>query len=553
MFAEGNIECVKELLKPSKRVLKEGISVKRETFEQRVDLWNRIEMNYDSYLDEKCGTFLKDLDQHFCSLFDVSLLILAISFREKKESFMDANKYSDEEIELFQKIELYNPFEILSADDIKKKLIQKDSKVLDLLKDYYVVMDSWVDKQLENPELRITLRYYLKQRWDSYKKKLNQAVNSLVEEVDWLKTLTSSWEQEKEEKSNEIIATVEKRVEDQIKTLKAEKDRADEQIKTINIEKTRVEEEARKTAIEKEVAEKQVKELAAENKSIGERIKELAAEKASSEGKGSRYVKLADVKQYELNFIGRLEHRLGDTVTFSGKTYKVENLKEDKNADTSRFGEIYRLSERDVKNLPENRSLVGNLTEKKLNPFGKKQKYYLKALFLSRVEEYAKTRYDTTPLEQEDLNVCLADSRDEAKERGEWVLLCLASPTGFETKIHKYISSEDFHRNFLAKYLSVCLLDLETGEQLYNPHDEVAKEFAKLCELETDREKSEKLKLSVRKKIEEGFLLNNYVVLEDIAKVLENEPTIKPAFYEYAREKGLNIGVLEDIGPVMMK
>ena len=285
--------------------------------------------------------------------------------------------------------------------------------------------------------------------------------------------------------------------------------------------------------------------------SIEEKMKELSVNKAFAEGKGSRYVKLEEVKQYELNFIGRLEHKLGDTVTFSGKTYKIENLNEIKQEDTSRLGKIHRLSERDLKNLPENRSLVGKLTEKKL--LGKKQRYNLKALFYSRVEKYAKAGYDTDPLELKDLNACLVDSRDEAKGKGECVLLCLASPTGFETTVDRHISSEDFHRNFLSRYLSVCLLDLETGKQLYNPNDEVAKEFAKLCELETDREKSEKLKISVRKTIENGLLLKDFVVLGDIAKSLGNDAAVKPAFYEYADEKGLNVKFVEDVGLVMMK
>ena len=577
MFSEGDIECVEELLKPAKRVLKEGMSVKHEAFERRVELWNKIQINKDSYLDEKCGTFLKDLDQHFCSLFDGSLLVLAASFRENGELFGAANIFSDAEVKLFQNIEHYNLLEILSAYDIRRKLIQKDTKVLNLLREYYLSMDSWVDGQLEDPQLRLTLRYYLKKRWDSYKGKLNQAVSSSVNqavsssviELDWLKSLISSWEQETKTRDERIedqiitsartlaagkikeIADRNKEVEEQLKALEAEKARAEEQIKTKESEKILAEQQTRKLEIEKEAAEKQAQDLEAKNKDIEKTINELLVIKAIDEGKGSRYVKLEEVKQYELNFIGRMGHRLGDTVTFSGKTYKVENLKEIKHEDTSRLGEIYRLSERDLKNLPENRSLVGYLTEKKF--LGKKQRYMLKALFFARVEKYAGNGYDTAPLELKDINACLVDSRDEAKGNGEWILLCLASPTGFETTVDRHISSEDFHRNFLSRYLSVCLLDLETGKQLYNPNDEVAKEFAKLCELETDREKSEKLKISVRKTIDDGLLLKDFVVLADIAKILGNDAAIKPAFYEYADEKGLNVKFVEDVGLLMMK
>lgn len=550
MFAEGNIECVEKLLKPAKRVLKVGMPVKHDTFEQRVELWNKIRMNYDSYLDEECGTFLKDLDQHFCSLFDGALLVLATSFRENGEFFGAANIFSDEEVKLFRNIERYNLFEILSADDIRKKLIQKDDKILDLLRDYYVSMDSWVDGQLEDTSLRLTLRYYLKNKWDGYKGKLNQAVSSSVVELDWLKSLIGSWDHETETKRRGQ-EEADRRTKEQERQQQEELRRQREEEERKNKEKEALE---RKQQEEQERLRKQQEEEAslkkAEEKIEQERLRK-EDEEAFAKGKGSRYVKLADVKQYELNFIGRLEHRLGDTVIFSGKTYRVENLKEIKRVDTSRLGEISGLSERDIKNLPENRSLVGSLTEKKF--FGKKQRYILQALFFSRVEKYAKAGYDTYPLELEDLNVCLADSRDEAKEKGEWILLCLASPTGFEAAVGRYISSEDFHRNFLSRYLSVCLLDLETGKQLYNPHDEVAKEFAKLCELETDSEKDAKMKLSVRKEIEDELLLKDFIVLGDIAKILGNDTAVKSAFYEYAGEKGYNVRFVEDIGLLMMK
>ena len=132
-------------------------------------------------------------------------------------------------------------------------------------------------------------------------------------------------------------------------------------------------------------------------------------------------------------------------------------------------------------------------------------------------------------------------------EKGESALLCLASPTGFEDAVGSYISSDDFHRNFLSKYLSVCLLDLETGKQLYNPHDTLAKEFAAICEMETETEKSEKLKLDVRKAIEDGLLVKDYVVFGDLMKSFGNTPAVKSLFYDYADERSLKVQFVEDV------
>ncbi|WP_440956546.1 hypothetical protein ACSAZK_06455 [Methanosarcina sp. Mfa9] len=603
MFAEGNIECVEKLLKPAKRVLKVGMPVKHDAFERRVDLWNKIRMNYDSYLDEECGTFLKDLDQHFCSLFDGSLLVLAASFRENGEFFGAANIFSAEEVELYRRIERYNLFEILSADDIRKKLIQKDDKVLELLRDYYVSMDSWVGEQLDDPSLRLTLRYYLKKKWDGYKEKLNTAVSSSVLELDWLKSLIKSWESatdakveastkeigaekeraeaerelaeaelaklgtekalaeeslrqaeaEKARASEQIrgLASEREAAESRLREMQAERSGSEEQIKALESEKAKVEEQIQALAAEKGLAEKQASEMAADKAKVEEKFRRLSEEKALMEGKGSRYVKLEEVKQYELNFIGRVEHKLGNSVTLGGKNYKVDSSREIKQVDTSSFAESFGLSERDLKNLPENRALLASFVEKKL--LGKKQRYALKALFSARVERYAESGYDTDPLELKDVNAYLVDARDEAREKGESALLCLASPTGFEDTISSYISSDDFHRNFLSKYLSVCLLDLETGKQLYNPHDTLAKEFAGICEMETETEKSEKLNLEVRKAIEDGLLVKDYVVFGDLMKSFGNTPALKSLFYDYADEGGLKIQFVEDVGLVLMR
>jgi len=603
LFAEGNIECVEKLLKPAKRVLKVGMPVKHDAFERRVDLWNKIRMNYDSYLDEECGTFLKDLDQHFCSLFDGALLVLAASFRENGEFFGAANIFSAEEVALYRKIERYNLFEILSADDIRKKLLQKDDKVLELLRDYYVSMDSWVSEQLDNPSLRLTLRYYLKKKWDSYKEKLNMAVSSSVLELDWLKSLIKSWESatdakveastrelgaEKErvdaerelaEAELEKLGTEKALTEESLRQAEAEKARAneqiqdlssekeatesrfremqaersgsEEQIKALESEKAKFEEQVAALAAEKELAVKQALEIASEKARVEAKFRQLSEEKALMEGKGSRYVKLEEVKQYELNFIGRVEHKLGNSVTLAGKNYKVDSPREVKHVDTSRFAESFGLSERDLKNLPENRALLASFVEKKL--LGKKQRYDLKALFSARVEKYAESGYDTDPLELKDVNAYLVDARDEAREKGESALLCLASPTGFEAAVGSYISSDDFHRNFLSKYLSVCLLDLETGKQLYNPQDALAKEFAGICEMETETEKSEKLKLEVRKAIEDGLLVKDYVVFGDLMKSFGDTPALKSLFYDYADDRNLKIQFVEDVGLVLMR
>jgi len=105
----------------------------------------------------------------------------------------------------------------------------------------------------------------------------------------------------------------------------------------IEAEKVSAEDQIKGLTLERELVEEKARELAAKKGQVEEKVRRLAAEKAFAEGKGTRYVKLDEVKQYELNFIGRLEYRLGNKVTFSGRTYKVEDLREIKQVDTLRL------------------------------------------------------------------------------------------------------------------------------------------------------------------------------------------------------------------------
>ena len=509
MFDE-KIECVEKLLKPSKKVLKLGKEINYFPFEKRVSLWNEIMENYESYLDGSCGSFLSDVDMHIRSQFEMSLLILALSFKLNNEDFKSAGRFNDREMEIYEKISRYDVFEILDTKDIKKKIVSKDKEILGLFEDYYVYMDKWVEEVLEDPSLKLPLRYYLKNKWEKYKEKINKAVSELIAEIDWFGTLISEWKREAESKAEEMV----EKVKDEMKKV--------------------VEEEKKKIEIkEREILEKEnkIRSILEELKGIKEKVE-----------KGSRFVKVDEAKQYELNFIGRIERKLENEVKIFGKKFKVKEIKESKGVNSLRFEGF----DGDVRNLPENRYIEAKLVEKKW--FGKKKRYILKALFVSRVERYAKYGFDTDPLELKDINVHIIEERDRAKEEGCTRVLCLASPTGFEDTVKEHISGDEFHKNFLSKYLSICLLDLETGKLIYNPHDEVAREFAKICEIEIDKEKIARVEKCICNMMEG----KEWITLEDVLNCGEGS-IVKTAFYNVAEKNGWKVKFVEGVGLVLMR
>jgi len=128
------------------------------------------------------------------SRFDAALVALASVFIGNGEEFSQVSLYSAEEVAVWQTIERYNVMDLLSRDELRNRIIKRDSDVLRLLQDYYVTMNSYVESTLDNPEIRLTLRYYLKRRWNEYRGKMDAAIADAITNLAWMQDLVREWE-----------------------------------------------------------------------------------------------------------------------------------------------------------------------------------------------------------------------------------------------------------------------------------------------------------------------------------------------------------------------
>lgn len=145
-------------------------------------------------MNEECGVFLDNVDMHFRSSFDAALVALSVSFEDSCENFSAASIFQPREIEIYRKIERYNLFEIHSEQDVRNRITQRDTDILDLLRDYYLTMNDYVEKTLDDPEIRLSLRYYLKRRWKEYRGKVDSAVASAITDMDWFRVMIREWD-----------------------------------------------------------------------------------------------------------------------------------------------------------------------------------------------------------------------------------------------------------------------------------------------------------------------------------------------------------------------
>jgi RNA polymerase subunit RPABC4/transcription elongation factor Spt4 len=192
MFKEGKPECIDNLLKPSRFVLDNGVTIKNEPYDKRVALWNEIRSNADRYRNGECGKFLNDLNVHFLALFDASLLLLTVAFQQNGEQFEGAGYFGASEIEAYVTIERFGYFRILSKSEIAKKIRLKDEKTLALLREYSVSMKPRMDEILGDATVRDSIRSYLKKQWDENTKKVGDAIASAGVDLDWFASLPST-------------------------------------------------------------------------------------------------------------------------------------------------------------------------------------------------------------------------------------------------------------------------------------------------------------------------------------------------------------------------
>jgi hypothetical protein len=202
MTPTGDIACAEKLLRPARLVLRSGRHIRKDPFERRVALWNDVRSGHDRYLREECGVFFEEVDLHMRSQFDAALIALAAAFAENREEFPACSLFTSEEIAIWQQIERFSVMEILTQDEVRNRLIRKDTDLLGLFREYYLDMNRYVAKTLDNPDIRLTLRYYLRRRWNGYRGKMDAAIADAVTKLDWMSELVAEWEKDRDSRGN---------------------------------------------------------------------------------------------------------------------------------------------------------------------------------------------------------------------------------------------------------------------------------------------------------------------------------------------------------------
>jgi hypothetical protein len=501
MMKQGALECIEELLKPARRVNDNDLQTLRtKEIGERVQLWTRVKKNLDKYEAGECGEFDQETHQNIMARFTMAQLKLATTFSLNREEVVGAGKlFTQAEMDVVTKLEKYNWLDIKSSEDVVSEIRRGDETALNNARNCMREIKDMLERVLNNPEIKRPVKLAIKETMKKRLEVLEAAVAEFIQEKE-----QQTWDEKQRE------------IEVREQTLKEEEEKI----------------EAQKRRLE-------------------------MIERGMEEAEGSRFVTRAEAKYMELNYIGRFDTKattfpLTISSPIEGREYRISSW-----GKHSRFSErewmekefagILSRAEMDNE-MPCNQRSVYSIMKKKHMLSGEKErKVVVEALVFNHLDAYAEVGYDRRPLRLEEFTGILSKSINNAELGNYFHVIGIASPTGISEKIREYLQSEDFHRRFIHRYISVCLVDTTTGEVIYNPTDPNISRFVDLFKPEFDLEKVERLKNFIADKLS----IADHMVLEDIAEETgDDKALVKKAFYDLEKE-GYRLRHIADIGFVL--
>jgi hypothetical protein len=297
-----------------------------------------------------------------------------------------------------------------------------------------------------------------------------------------------------------------------------------------------------------------------EKQGLEERLGKLKA--ILEGGEVNRFVTSDVAKIQELNYVSRFDVKmigLPRTIydPIEGKERKIRSwCYHRKFNDVDSILNTLKMDYEEVMGkLPLNLRSRYVVAEKKYKLFGKEEtRVILEASVLGHLLSYAENGFDTRTVTLSELLSVLTKYIDRAELGNYFHVLGIASVTGFDKKVLEHINSDEFHNNFVNRYVSLCLVDLETGEVFYNESDERIKAYVELFKPVFDEEKARAIKEYVVGRLE----LNDFAVLDRVVEEAtdagnEGRRLAKKVFYELEKEGMGKVRYDKEFGVVFEK
>ncbi|MEA2074809.1 MAG: hypothetical protein U9O85_03630 [Euryarchaeota archaeon] len=262
-------------------------------------------------------------------------------------------------------------------------------------------------------------------------------------------------------------------------------------------------------------------------------------------GEVKRFVTSDVAKIHEMNYIGRFEIKMNELPKriydpIEGKERKISSWSYHyKFDDADKILSTLKVDYEEVlEKLPLNLRSRYVIEEKRYKLFGEKEtRVLVEAAVLGHLLDYGDNGFDTRSVTLSELLSMLTGYIDSAELGNYFHVLGIASVTGFDEKVFEHLNSEEFHKNFVNRYVSLCLTDLETGEMFYNESDERIKAYIDLFKPVFDEERIR----AIRDYVVERLELKDFAVLDRVVEEAtdggeEGKRLVKKVFYDLDKE-----------------
>jgi hypothetical protein len=346
----------------------------------------------------------------------------------------------------------------------------------------------------ENPEeLRPDLAA-LRERTGGFAERQAEALEKLNEQID----RTAELEERMEAKMQELERTRER-------TANAEGARATEEVTALveseltelQSERDDLRGEIERLRRERERIESARERLDEQQADIESRVEEVETSLSAEDGElpGEDVVTASVARLLELDYLGRFDismEEVGEIHTPDGAFEVREGYWEgrsERRSERPRLGKL--LDDGDPTTYPTNQRARYEITRSRYLGLSRDRRMVVEAAVHAHLEAYATNGFDTRPADLDDLLELVDEAVAEA-ESGEYTyLLAIASPTGWTDRVERQIGSEDSARARYSQHVSVCLVDLQSGDLVYDDTDPVVAENAHLFEPPVDTERVE--------------------------------------------------------------
>lgn len=299
---------------------------------------------------------------------------------------------------------------------------------------------------------------------------LESTLEQKIEELEAARQQAANAEREQAgQETAEIVEAELKRLSEQRNELKGEIDRLQGEREEIEHARTR---------------------LSERQQTLEERVHEVETSVDTGKGiEGTNAVTSSTARLFEMDYVGRFDTTMYDieTIRLPDGSFEVPDGywdgRSERRNDASQMTTL--LQEHDngpLQNHPTNPTARYKITESKYLGLARQAQMIIEATVTSHLEAHAINGFDAAPADLDDLLSYVNDAVQEASSQDVPYLLGIASPTGWTDRVKEHVLENELSRSRFSRHVSICLVDLRSGELIYDSSDPVIDENVGLFE-----------------------------------------------------------------------